>query len=133
MLIEKIVAGAGRDYCIIVDESKLVSRLGEKAAVPVEIVEEAVATVTHSLEQLGGEVQLRLATRKDGPVVTDHGGFVLDVRFSQAFDPAVREREIMGIPGVTANGIFTRPVTNLIVGFADGHVEHRRSSGAASA
>jgi ribose 5-phosphate isomerase A len=130
MLIEKIVAHASRDYCIIVDSSKIVGRLGEKAPVPVEVVSEALSTATRSLETLGGDVELRMATMKDGPVITDHGSFVLDVRFPSPFDPASMEREIMAIPGVTANGIFTRPVTHLFVGHPDGRVEQREKASA---
>lgn len=126
MLIEKIVAQASRDYCIIVDGSKIVSRLGEKAPVPVEIVPEALTTVTRRLEQLGGRPELRMARMKDGPVISDHGNFVLDVRFPQPFDPRNMEREIALIPGVMAHGIFTRPVTHLIVGWPDGRIDHQK-------
>ena len=66
-----------------------------------------------------------MATRKAGPVVSDHGNLVLDVSFSEPFEPADLEGRIMGIPGVTANGIFTRTVDDLFVGFPDGRVEHR--------
>jgi ribose 5-phosphate isomerase A len=130
MLIEKIVAQASRDYCIIVDSTKIVTRLGEKAPVPVELVPEALTTVRRSLEALGGQPELRLAKMKVGPVITDHGNFVLDVRFPQAFVPREMEREIMLIPGVMAHGIFTRPVTDLIIGWPDGRIEHRRRAGA---
>jgi ribose 5-phosphate isomerase A len=130
MLIEKVVAQASRDYCIVVDAAKMVSRLGEKAPVPVEVVPAALLTATRRLEHLGGKPRLRLAKMKDGPVVTDHGGFVLDVRFSAAFDPQEMERQIMLIPGVTANGIFTRTVTDLLIGHPDGGIEHlHRPSG----
>ena len=91
MLIEKIVAHASRAYCIIVDSSKIVGRLGEKAPVPVEVFPEALTTAGRSLEALGGTVELRMA-----------------------------------IPGVTANGIFTHPVTDLIIGAPDGTTDHRR-------
>jgi ribose 5-phosphate isomerase A len=128
MLIEKIVAHASRDYAIVVDSSKLVGRLGEKAAVPVELVPEALATVSRAAEALGGEPELRMARMKVGPVITDHGNFVLDVRFPKAFDPRAMERELMMIPGVMAHGIFTRPVTDLLVGWPDGRVEHTRKS-----
>jgi ribose 5-phosphate isomerase A len=126
MLIEKIVAHASRDYAIIVDSSKIVGRLGEKAPVPVELVPEALATVSRAVEALGGAPELRMAKMKDGPVITDHGNFVLDVRFPAAFDPSLMERELMLIPGVMAHGIFTRPVTDLLVGWPDGRVEHTR-------
>ncbi len=126
MLIEKIVAHASRDYAILVDSSKLVGRLGEKAPVPVELVPEALATVSRAAEALGGRPELRIAKMKDGPVITDHGNFVLDVRFPQAFDPLAMERELMMVPGVLAHGIFTRVVTDLLVGWPDGRVEHSK-------
>lgn len=124
MLIEKVVAHASDRYCIIVHSSKLSTRLGENAPVPVEVVPEALLTASRRLEAMGGEVQLRMATRKAGPVISDHGNLVLDVSFSEPFDPAGLEAQIMGIPGVTANGIFTRPVNDLFVVFPDGRVEH---------
>jgi len=125
MLIEKIVAHASRDYAIIVDSSKIVGRLGEKAPVPVELVPEALLTVSRAVETLGGVPTLRMAKMKDGPVITDHGNFVLDVRFPAAFDPPAMERELALIPGVLAHGIFTRPVTNLLVGWPDGRIQHK--------
>ncbi len=129
MLIEKIVAHASRDYAIVVDSTKIVGRLGEKAPVPVELVPEALTTVSRAVEALGGQPVLRMARMKDGPVITDHGNFVLDVRFPQAFDPLLMERELSLIPGVMAHGIFTRPVTDLFVGRPDGRVEHSRKPG----
>jgi ribose 5-phosphate isomerase A len=128
MLIEKIVAHASRDYAIIVDSSKIVGRLGEKAPVPVELVPEALTTVSRAVEALGGRPELRMAKMKDGPVITDHGNFVLDVRFPAAFDPPAMERELALIPGVLAHGIFTRPVTDLLVGWPDGRIQHRQGS-----
>jgi ribose 5-phosphate isomerase A len=125
MLIEKVVAHASDRYCIMVHSSKLSSRLGEKSPVPVEVVPEALLTASRRLEALGGKVQLRMATKKAGPVISDHGNLILDVTFSESFEPQKMEVEIMGIPGVTANGIFTRPVNDLFVAFADGRVEHK--------
>jgi ribose 5-phosphate isomerase A len=125
MLTEKVVAHASDRYCIMVHGSKLSSRLGAQSPVPVAVVPEALLTVSRRLEALGGVVELRMATRKAGPVISDHGNLVLDVTFPEPFDPAEMEAEIMGIPGVTANGIFTRPVNDLFVGFPDGRVEHR--------
>ena len=127
MLIEKVVAHASERYCIMVHSSKLSSRLGEKAPVPVEVVPEALLTASRQLEALGGRVELRMATKKAGPIISDHGNLVLDVSFPESFDPERLEAEIMGIPGVTANGIFTRPVNDLFVGFPDGRVEHKSS------
>jgi len=125
MLIEKVVAHASERYCIMVHSSKLTSRLGEKAPVPVEVVPEALLTASRRLEALGGRVELRMATQKAGPIISDHGNIVLDVSFPESFDAQRLEAQIMSIPGVAANGIFTRPVNDLFVGFPDGRVEHK--------
>jgi ribose 5-phosphate isomerase A len=126
MLVEKLVAQASREYCILVHGSKMSSRLGEKSPVPVEIVPEALVTASRRLESLGGRVALRMAAKKAGPVISDHGNFVLDVTFAEPFDPPKMEADIMMIAGVTANGIFTRTVSDLFAGYADGRVEHNR-------
>lgn len=125
MLIEKVVAHASDRYCIMVHSSKLVSYLGEKAPVPVEVVPEALVTASRQLESVGGQARLRMAAKKAGPIISDQGNFVLDVSFGELFDPEKLEAEIMSIPGVTANGIFTRPVDELFVGYPDGRVEHK--------
>ncbi len=126
MLIEKIIAHASDTYCIVADESKIVNRLGEKTPVPVEIVPEALLTVSNSLEALGSSVDLRMARMKDGPVITDHGNFILDISFKETFDPRSLETEIKAIPGVMASGIFTRKVTDLFIGMENGKIDHRK-------
>jgi ribose 5-phosphate isomerase A len=92
----------------------------------VELVPEALLTVSRAVEALGGVPALRMARMKDGPVITDHGNFVLDVRFPAAFDPPAMERELALIPGLLAHGIFTRPVSDLLVGWPDGRVQHSK-------
>ena len=75
--------------------------------------------------RLDSVVELAKEYRMPALAITDHGNLVLDVRFPESFDPAAMETEIMGIPGVTANGIFTRPVNDLFIGHPDGRVEHK--------
>jgi len=133
MLAEKIVAAASRRYAIVIDGSKLVSRLGERAPVPVEVVRDARVTAARALTALGGVPALRMAVMKDGPVITDHGNLVLDVRYPRSFEPAAMEREIAAIPGVVASGIFTLAVRDLFVGSPSGRVQHEQRSPASGA
>ena len=128
LLMEKIVAYASRRLLIIVDSTKLSTRLGERSSVPVEVVVDAVETVKKSLRDMGGEASLRMGQRKAGPVVTDLGNLLLDVSFAQPFDPAEKEREIKLIPGVLENGLFTMKTPELLVGISSGGVEHRRKA-----
>ena len=73
LLMEKIIAYCAQSLVIIVDDSKLSQRLCERFAIPVEVVADAVAPVSGRLREMGGEVSLRMAMRKAGPVVTDLG------------------------------------------------------------
>lgn len=103
---EKVIASSARTFVVIADESKLVRRLGERAPVPVEVIPMAVAPVTRRLRAIGGSPALRMAVRKDGPVVTDEGNMIIDVHFDRIDDPAQLERTINMIPGVLENGLF---------------------------
>ena len=130
LLLEKIIAYASSYYAIVVDEFKIVENLGLKFPVPVEVIPEARLTVSRSLEKLGAEVKLREALRKAGPVITDHGNLLLDIRFREAVDPTVLEAELNRIPGVVENGFFTGPVGRALrpavfIGFCSGRVEQR--------
>ena len=130
LLLEKIVAYASSFYAIVVDESKLTEQLGIKFPVPVEVVPEARIPVTLALQKLGAEVMLREALRKAGPVITDHGNLLLDIRFKNPPDPSLLEAELNRIPGVVENGFFTGPldrglVPKVFIGHSDGSLEVR--------
>ena len=80
LLWEKIVATASRQVVILVDESKLVGRLGIKAPLPVEVVPFGWKTHLAFVESMGGEPVLR--SEPDGrPFVTDEGNYILHCRF----------------------------------------------------
>ncbi|MBM3287704.1 MAG: ribose-5-phosphate isomerase RpiA [Candidatus Eisenbacteria bacterium] len=117
---EKVIASAAERFVVVVDESKLVRRLGEKSDVPVEVIPMAVSIVMRRLRELGGEPALRMGIRKDGPVITDEGNMVLDVRFQRIEDPASIERRINSIPGVLENGLFIGMADLVLVGGATG-------------
>jgi ribose 5-phosphate isomerase A len=125
LLIEKIAAYASAAYAITADESKLTGQLGVNFPVPLEIVPEARISVTRALEKLGARGLIREAVRKAGPVITEHGNLLLDIRFTGPVDPVSLEAELNRIPGVVENGFFTgiRPV--LYIAHKDGTVEVR--------
>jgi ribose 5-phosphate isomerase A len=105
MFLEKIVMQASPRNYILVDQSKLVARLGEKFAIPVEVLPIALRVVERELARLGTTEQaLRLAVKKDGPEITEHGNLILDVRFPQIGKSL--ERDLAAIPGVIESGLF---------------------------
>jgi ribose 5-phosphate isomerase A len=109
---EKIIAAASRRFVCIVDEQKVVERLG-RFPLPVEVIPMARTWVARQLARLGGEPKLR-----EG-FVTDNGNQILDLRGLTIVDPAALETEINQITGVVTVGLFARrPADVLLVGTA---------------
>jgi ribose 5-phosphate isomerase A len=127
MTREKIVAAAARRFVVLVDAGKRSAWLGEGVPVPVEIVPMAAAPVARAIRALGGAPQLRMGERKDGPVVTDQGLWIVDARWSEAFDPAEVNRALLHTPGVLDHGLFLGLATDLLIGESDGSVTHLRA------
>ena len=106
LLREKIVASASRQLVIIVDDAKLVDRLGTHAPVPVEVVTFGMDVVRPALEALEADVRPRLAPT-GGLFVTDGGNHILDCHFAGPIaDPARLEERIRRIVGVVESGLF---------------------------
>ena len=113
---EKLVDGEADCFVVVVDSSKLVEQLGSTFALPVEVMPVARVPVTRALEKLGGKAELRMGLRKDGPVVTDQGNFIIDVKFDKIDNPAELEKLINNIPGVLDNGLFVGLANVILVG-----------------
>jgi ribose 5-phosphate isomerase A len=119
---EKIVAALAQRFICICDASKLVDVLGQ-FPLPIEIIPMARAQITRFLEQLGGQVTLRLAAQQiDQPFVTDNAGWILDVRGLQITDPAALEAELNQIPGIICNGIFAQHSADVLLISGDNQV-----------
>jgi ribose 5-phosphate isomerase A len=112
---EKIVAVMAKEFVIAVDESKLVDRLGSTFAVPVAVLPSARSYVERAIRELGGDPVLRLALRKDGPVVTDNGELVFDVRFAPTADLRAVDRALHNMPGVIETGFFFDMTSRVLV------------------
>jgi ribose 5-phosphate isomerase A len=105
MFKEKLVMRAASRSLILIDASKRVPRLGVKFPVPVEIHPSSLPTVERALLTAGAsEIVLRLGKSKDGPVITESGNFILDVRFPVI--GAGLEKELKSITGVLETGLF---------------------------
>ncbi|AFY72764.1 ribose-5-phosphate isomerase [Synechococcus sp. PCC 7502] len=113
---EKVVDTIADTFIVVVDSSKLVDKLGSTFAVPVEVIPMAIAPVTRAIEKLGGVPALRMGVRKAGPVITDQGNMVIDVRFADIPDPLGLEQALNNIPGVLENGLFVNVTDVVLVG-----------------
>ncbi|MGH8284343.1 MAG: ribose 5-phosphate isomerase A, partial [Steroidobacteraceae bacterium] len=114
---EKIVAAASRQFVCIVDDAKLVERLG-RFPLPIEVIPMARMFVSRAMARFGGRAVLRQG------FITDNGNQILDVHGLAIDDPAGLEREMNQIPGVVTVGLFAvRPADVLIVGTDKGTIE----------
>jgi ribose 5-phosphate isomerase A len=120
-----VVATQADRVVVVVDPSKLVDQLGEQAPLPVEVLPMAVTPVSQALEELGATPELRIATEKDGPVVTDQGFWILDARFPEGITAPADLNRTLGVrPGVLDHGLFLNLATDVLVGRPDGTVDH---------
>jgi ribose 5-phosphate isomerase A len=105
LLHEKIVASNSRRLAIIVDEAKLVDRLGTRAPVPIEVVAFGMEATRTRLDGLGADANLRVSAAGE-PFVTDSGNRILDCNFGPIADPARLEERIGRVVGVVESGLF---------------------------
>ena len=118
---EKYIDYFAERFIVVADESKLVKTLGQKFAVPVEVLPEAYCSVQKRLAEMGAIAILRMAEKKAGPVITDQGNLILDAKLSTIEQPKQLEIAINNIPGVLENGIFTRSIEQVLIGsYSDG-------------
>jgi ribose 5-phosphate isomerase A len=119
LLREKIVASSSARLVIVVDETKLVDRLGRGFAVPVEVEPFGWQTTQDRLKQLRGVPTLRLAP--DGRTfITDGGHYILDIAFGPIESPAELDAKLNGVVGVIEHGLFIGLASQVIVGGAKG-------------
>jgi ribose 5-phosphate isomerase A len=100
---EKIVNFAARQNIIIVDETKLSPRLGERYAVPVEVLHFAHHQTAQKLVEHGPH-SVRQAN--GAPFRTDSGNYLYDIRTGPIESPRDLDLALKAIPGVVETGLF---------------------------
>lgn len=118
LLREKLVAQATRRQVIVVDRSKVVSRLGTGFYVPVEIVPFGWRHTLQRLTALGCRAGLR--DGEAAPFRTDNGNYVVKCDFGPIDDPPALERRIKSVSGVVESGLFIGLTHTLVIGDDDG-------------
>lgn len=113
---EKVVDALAEQFIVVVDSGKLTDKLGSTFLLPVEVIPMAITPAMRAIEKLGGKPELRMGVKKAGPVVTDQGNLVVDVKFDSIDDPATLEKTLNNIPGVLENGLFVGVADVILVG-----------------
>jgi len=105
MFKEKLLISSSPLNYIIVDDSKMVDKIGTNFPIPIEVFPQALLHAEQELKALGAnEIKLRPATGKDGPIITENNNLVLDCRFNEVYDSL--EKDIKSITGVIESGLF---------------------------
>ena len=123
---EKIVAHASDRVIIVVDESKLVDKLGRKVPIPVEVVPFAAVVVQAQLKRWGGDALLRETNGK--VFVSDNGNWILDWRYGTVDQPTVCEKQLKSLTGVVDSGIFANVASLVIAATSTGIRKLQRAS-----
>jgi len=125
---EKIVSHAAKLNVIVVDDSKLSTHLGEKWAVPVEVLPFGAQSTRVFLGR-HGDVTQRLTPPSSAaqPFITDSGNFIFDVRVGIIGDPSALDRALRSIPGVVETGLFLGRADLVVVAGAGGVRQLRRA------
>ena len=120
LLWEKIVAFACERFVVVVDDSKLVSRLGTRGPLPVEVVPFGWTTHLDALQSLGARSMVRRCA--DGSMfVTDGGHYIIDCAFAKGIaQPHELDAELRTRAGIVETGLFLDLTTTVIVAGADG-------------
>lgn len=118
LLREKIVASAAKRMIVIVDDSKIVDRLGGRTPLPVEIVTFGWQRTVQRLADLGLQPQLRLASAR--PFLSDGGNHIVDCHIGEIADARALEATLSGIVGVVETGLFLGLASMVVVGHSTG-------------
>ena len=118
LLREKKVEKKAKELIIIVDEGKLVQKLG-RGDLPVEVRSKDYETIGSKIEELGCEARLRIE-ENDEIFITDNQNYIYHCKFPDGIDnPVLINEKLMDIDGVKDTGLFLDMATKVIVGSAN--------------
>jgi len=121
MVREKVVACASRKVVILVGAEKLVTRLGQRGRLPVEVVPFAVHYAMRRIRELGLKPSMRM-TPQGREFMSDNGNLVVDCSLRAIGAPARLENELLAIPGVVGTGLFVGIASIVLIADRDGSV-----------
>jgi ribose 5-phosphate isomerase A len=130
LLREKIVEIAARRFVVVVDESKLVDRLGTRGPLPVEVTQFAWEVHARWLAGLGCRAELRRES-SGAPYVTDNSNYIVHCTFPAGIpDPVALARTLIERPGIVEHGLFLGMATDVVVAGSNGIRLMARPAGA---
>jgi len=121
-LMEKLLARHSKLRVFVVDEFKVVEKLGSKHLIPVEVVPKALKMVLNDMRRLGFNAVLRTSSGKRGPTVSDTLGVIVDVKPPEGMALEEIYKALKSLTGVVEVGLFLDEADVIIVGTSRGEV-----------
>ncbi len=106
LVMEKLLATAAKQFVVVADKSKLVSHIGEKFIIPIEVMPNAWQMVKNQLEKHGATGDIRLKAGQDNVAISAQGNYILDMKFPLSLDDKALNGLLNATPGVLEHGIF---------------------------
>jgi ribose 5-phosphate isomerase A len=113
---EKLLAQASAKFYVLVDNSKIVSRIGELFPIPVEVAPFSWQMVLRSLQQIGGTGDLRKNANGDGLAISSQGNLIIDMAFDASLNSEELNAKLNAVPGIIEHGIFYQLATTIFIG-----------------
>jgi ribose 5-phosphate isomerase A len=105
LLREKLVAQNSLKFVVIADASKLVTKLGTKSPLPVEVTPFGFEASERFLRDLACTPTLRRKT--NGEIfITDNGNYIFDCNFTEIADPRELNQKLAARAGIVESGLF---------------------------
>jgi len=120
LLREKILAQASKRLIIVVDESKLSSKLGDRWSVPIEVIKFSYRLEEEFIKTLAGKPKLRKYESINEPVVTDEGNYIIDANFGRLQNPFQLAEKLENRAGIVEHGLFLHLTNKIIVAGLEG-------------
>ena len=118
LLFEKVVATYSKEIIWIVDESKMVDKLG-KFPLPVEVIPYGQEQLFRLFQEKNYHPSFRMES-EETLKQTDSGNSIIDLQLDCIDDPIALANELDSLVGVVEHGLFLSMVDRVIIGKESG-------------
>jgi ribose 5-phosphate isomerase A len=105
---EKLLASMAKQFVLVGDDAKLVDAFDVKYPLVIEMLPQSLSFVPFKIENLfpGVRTSMRMGDKKDGPVITQNGNYLLDLYFESWPGLHRINQSLRSIAGVVETSLF---------------------------
>lgn len=119
---EKLLASMAEHFVLLGDETKLADSFDNRFPIVIELLPQAYSFAPAKIQHLfpGTKSTFRVSDKKDGPVITDNGNYLLDLWFQVWPDLATINSVLKTVSGVVETSLFYNLAHKAIIAGKDG-------------